>query len=192
MLTGKKHSEDDSELLLALSSGSHYAFKSLYEKYWSDVLDEAFKRLDDPDQAKDVVQEVFACLWIKADTLEIKNLPAWLTTVTKNQVFNSLRKQHRFVPLTEIFEELETHGNDTDAGLLRTELSKAYDALINALPEQQRIILKMRYKEGLSPDEISARLNISSKTVRNHLGRALAKLKTGIFLLNIFLFISGK
>ena len=139
-----------------------------------------------------MVQEVFACLWIKADTLEIKNLPAWLTTVTKNQVFNSLRKQHRFVPLTEIFEELETHGNDTDAGLLRTELSKAYDALINALPEQQRIILKMRYKEGLSPDEISVQLNISSKTVRNHLGRALAKLKTGIFLLNIFLFISGK
>ncbi len=75
MLTGKKHSEEDSKLLQELSSGSNYAFKVLYEKYWSDVLDEAFKRIDDIDQAKDVVQEVFAYLWTKADQLEIKNLP---------------------------------------------------------------------------------------------------------------------
>jgi len=192
MLAGKKHSKEDSELLLALGSGSHSAFRALYEKYWSTVLDEAFKRLGDPDQAKDVVQEVFASLWFKADTLGIKNLPAWLTTVTKNQVFNTLKKENRFVPFPEIFAELESYGDDTDAGLLRKELSNAYNALINALPEQQRIILNMRYKEGLSPDEISKRLNISPKTVRNHLGRALAKLKTGILLLNIFLFISGK
>ena len=75
MLTGKKHNQEDTVLLLELSRGSNDAFLKLYNKYWSDVLDEAFKRLDDLDQAKDIVQEVFAYLWAKSDKLEIRNLP---------------------------------------------------------------------------------------------------------------------
>jgi RNA polymerase sigma-70 factor (family 1) len=192
MLVGKNHSQEDSLLLNELSRKSYYAFKILYEKYWSDVLDEAYKRLDDLDQAKDIVQEVFAYLWTKSDTLEIKNLPAWLTTVTKNQVFSFLKKQQRFVPLTEIFAELESFGDDSDAKLLRAELAKAYKALIDALPEQQRIIFNMRYNDDLSSEKIAEQLNLSPKTVRNHLGRALSRLKTNIFFLHIILFISQK
>jgi len=192
MLTGKKHSAEDSRLLLEISGGSSVAFQVLYEKYWSDVLDEAYKRIDDIDQAKDVVQEVFAALWSKAGMLEIKNLPAWLTTVTKNQVFSMLKKQQRFVPLTDIFAELDGYGDHPDANLLRTELAKAYEALVNALPEQQRIIFNMRYKDELSPDEIAQKLNLSPKTVRNHLGRALLKLKTAFFLMNFVMFFYEK
>ncbi|TZF81523.1 sigma-70 family RNA polymerase sigma factor [Pedobacter sp. BS3] len=192
MLAGKKHSEEDSKLLSELSDGSALAFQTLYNRYWSDVIDEAFKRLDDIDHAKDVVQDVFACLWSKAGSAEIKNLPAWLTTVTKNQVFSHLKKRQRFVPLTEIYNELEQYGGNTDAVVLRKELVAAYEALINALPEQQRIIFNMRYKEGFTPDQIAEKLNISPKTVRNHLGRALAKLKTAIFIVNIFLLLTQK
>ncbi len=68
MLAGKIHNEEDGKLLQDLRGRDSLAFKILYEKYWSDVLDEAFKRLDDYDLAKDVVQEVFASLWTRTGT----------------------------------------------------------------------------------------------------------------------------
>ncbi|WP_256009341.1 RNA polymerase sigma factor [Desertivirga xinjiangensis] len=190
MLSGKQHTKYDEKLLQDLRNGNHKAFTILYERYWSDVLDDAFKRLDDYDLSKDVVQEVFACLWAKAGTIEILNLPAWLTSVTKNQVFSILKKQQRLKPLSEIFLELEGHGDHSDAKLLRQELSDSYQALIKALPQQQRIIFNMRYAEDLSPNEIARLLNLSPKTVRNHLGRALLKIKTAITLLQIALVIT--
>nr|WP_121271885.1 RNA polymerase sigma-70 factor [Pedobacter schmidteae] len=192
MLTGKVHSAEDGQLLAEMHNGSGDAFKALYEKYWADVLDEAFKRLADADLAKDVVQEVFTYLWTKAGSLEIKNLPAWLNTVVKNQVFQAMRKQERFVPLTDLFAELESHTEASDALLLRKELVSTYEALIASLPEQQRIIFNLRYRENMSPDEIAQKLNISPKTVRNHLGRALNKLKAAFLLINLLMFISGK
>ncbi len=192
MLYGKKHSEEDTQMLLEMGNGNTHAFQSLYNRYWSDVLDEAYKRLEDIDQAKDVVQEVFTYLWSKAENIEIRNLPAWLTTVTRNQVFAQLKQQQRFVSLSEIHSELEQTADEVDADILLKELMAAYSALIDALPEQQRIIFNMRYNEDMTPDEIAEKLNLSPKTVRNHLGRAVARVKTAMFLINILLFLGQK
>lgn len=191
MLTGKKHTSEDTHLLIEMSKGSNDAFEALYGKYWSDVLDEAYKRLNDVDQAKDIVQEVFTYLLDKADVIEIKNLPAWLTTVIKNQVFGLLKKHQKFVPINDLVTELESF-EDTDALLIRKELVKTYKVLISSLPDQQRIIFNMRYREDLIPDQIAVSLNLSPKTVRNHLGRALLKLKTALLCVPLLLFVAGK
>jgi len=192
MLTGKKHTSEDTQLLIEMGKGSNHAFEALYSKYWDDVLDEAYKRLNDLDQAKDVVQEVFTYLWDNAGVTNIKNLPAWLHTVVKNQVFGLLRKHEKFVPISNLVTELESFGEDTDALLIRKELVKAYEVLIASLPEQQRVIFNMRYRDELVPDQIALQLNLSPKTVRNHLGRALLKLKTSFLWVFIMLFIAGK
>jgi len=65
MLISKKHTAQDGLLLAQLSEGSNNAFDALYEKYWTDVVDEAYKRLGDEDHAKDIAQEVFTSLWIR-------------------------------------------------------------------------------------------------------------------------------
>jgi len=190
MLTGKKHTAEDSRLLMEMSAGSNDAFEILYSKYWDDVFDEAYKRLKDIDEAKDIVQEVFTYLWTKAAVLDIKNLPAWFTTVVRNKIFSSFRKQEKFVPMNDMMTELESFGEDTDASLIRKELAKTYEALISSLPEQQRTIFNMRYREDLVPDQIALKLNLSPKTVRNHLGRALLKLKTAFLFVCLLLLIT--
>jgi RNA polymerase sigma-70 factor (ECF subfamily) len=168
------------------------AFEALYEKYWADVLDEAFRRLGDIDQAKDVAQEVFTFLWTRAADNPIINFPAWLNTVVRNQVYRQIKNSGNFVPIPEILLELESHGDNADAKILSSEFQRTYAAMIDALPEQQRVIFKMRYEDNLSPEEIAAALQISPKTVRNHLGRALSKLKTALVLFHVLLFLSSK
>ena len=190
MLAGKVHTVQDSLLLIQLSEGSNHAFDTLYEKYWSNVVDEAYKRIGDRDQAKDIAQEVFTSMWTRGTETPIENLPAWLYTVTKNHVYKVIQKQERFVPIPDLLSELESYNDRADAAIVEEELLRAYEALIASLPDQQRIIFKMRYQDELSPNEIASKLNLSPKTIRNHLGRALIKLRTIFMLVELMLILT--
>lgn len=192
MLTGKSHTAHDGLLLIQLGEGSSHAFDVLYEKYWHNVVDEAYKRLGDKDQAKDIAQEVFTVMWTRNKEVPIENLPAWLYTVTKNQVYKLLQKQQRYVSVPDLLSELVSCSDRTDAAIIEKELIRAYNALVDSLPDQQRIIFKMRYHDELSPDQIASTLNLSPKTVRNHLGRALLKLKTTFMLFQLFIILTEK
>lgn len=192
MLTGKIHSVEDSLLLWKLGQGSEDAFEVIYEKYWSNVFDEAYKRIGDRDIAKDIAQEVFTSMWVRGTETPIENLPAWLYTVTKNNVYKQIQKQERFVPISDLLSELQNNSSSADALIVEKQLILAYNNLIDSLPNQQRIIFKMRYQDEFSPDEIALKLKLSPKTVRNHLGRAILKLKTTFLMLQLAMILLGR
>jgi RNA polymerase sigma factor (sigma-70 family) len=188
MLRTRIHTSEDTQLLELLSEGSGQAFDCIYQKYWSDVFNEAYKRLSNRDHAMDVAQEVFTSMWVRSSDRPIENLPAWLFTVTRNQVYRIFQTVERYVPLPDLMQEIAEY-DTADARILEKELLKTYHDLIATLPDQQRIVFGMRYQESIDPNEIASRLNLSSKTVRNHIGRALMKLKTALFMFNILLMI---
>ena len=192
MLGDKKHNAEDTLWLSQMRDGQRMAFDRLYEKYKKDTFNEAYKRLNDKDLAKDIVQDVFTALWIKGSEMEINNLPGYLYIAIKNNVLRLMQRESRFVPVPELLAELYNNKDRADAGILYQELKNAYEALVASLPDQQRIIYQMRYDEQLSTDEIAEKLNLSPKTVRNHLGRALMRLKTTFMLLQIVFWIAGK
>ncbi|MFA6945520.1 MAG: sigma-70 family RNA polymerase sigma factor [Pedobacter sp.] len=192
MLIGKSHTVEDSLLLVKLGQGSEEAFEVIYEKYWSNVFDEAYKRIGDRDLAKDIAQEVFTSMWTRGTETPIENLPAWLYTVTKNHVYKVIQKQERFVPLPDLLTELESYNDRADAVIIEKELLRAYETLIESLPDQQRIIFRMRFQDELSPDEIALKLELSPKTIRNHLGRAILKLKTTFMLFQLLMILAEK
>lgn len=189
MLTGKVHTVQDSLLLMQLNEGNKLAFDALYEKYWDYVVDEAYKRTANKDHAKDIAQEVFTAMWVRCTETPIENLPAWLFTVTKNQVFKLFHNQERFTPIPDLLSELESYGGRADAALLEKELYQTYEALVASLPDQQRIIFKMRYQDDLTPIEIASKLSLSHKTVRNHLGKALRKLRTAFMMVELLIIL---
>lgn len=191
MLTGIVHTVQDSLLLAQLQAGNKLAFDALYEKYWDNVVDEAYKRTGHKDHAKDIAQEVFTAMWIRGTETSIDNLPAWLYTVTKNQVYKLFQNQERFIPIPDILSELESYGGRADAALLEKELYRTYEALIASLPDQQRIIFKLRYQDDLSPAEIASDLSLSQKTVRNHLGKALQKLRTAFMMVELLMILTA-
>jgi RNA polymerase sigma factor (sigma-70 family) len=117
-----------------LKGGSTEAFDALYEKYWKEIYTAAFKRLQDPAQAKDITQDIFLQLWLKREENNIDNLPAYLFTATKNKVYNWMEKERRYTPVPELLLQLKTSRDQTDAELLRKEFMKAYEALIDTLP----------------------------------------------------------
>lgn len=192
MLSGKNHTESDTLLLAQMRSGSKTAFDVLYEKYKRDVYAEANKRLHDPEQAQDITQDVFTGLWIKGSEQEITNLPGYLFISIRNKVLRTIARQDKFVPMPELLADLAESKERPDQQMLYKELLEAYEAIVNNLPDQQRIIYKMRYTENRSPEEIAELLNLSPKTVRNHLGKALASLKSAMMIIHILIYLTGK
>ena len=115
MFIGEDDKVQDKLLLLKLKEGSTGAFDALYEKYWKGIYTAAFKRLQDPDQAKDITQDVFLQLWLKREENNIDNLPAYLFTATKNKVYNWMEKERKFIPVPELLLQLKTSRDQTDA-----------------------------------------------------------------------------
>lgn len=170
----------DAELLNRLQDGERLAFDMLYERHWARVYSQAFKKLNDPDTAKDITQEVFVHIWLNRDALDIRNLEAWLFSAVRNNVFRELKKTGKFIPIPDLLMELRSYYPETDAAALQKEVMSAYQRLVASMPPAQLKIYKMRYEDDLSTEQIAERLQISRKTVQNQLTRAVAMLKTSL------------
>jgi RNA polymerase sigma-70 factor (ECF subfamily) len=182
----------DYELLERLATeSSRTAFDVLYSRYWKSVLNQAYKRLGDAAAAQDIAQEVFFQLWKKGTTekIHIENLGAYLFVSVRNGVFRHFEKVSRYESLSDVVSEMEQLHAGADGNLLYQEFLQSFAALINNLPQQQRVIFRLRFEDGLSTQEIAEQLDLSVKTVRNHLGRALATCREALlaqFIISFF------
>ena len=180
---------DDKALLQQICAGSKHAFNVLYERHWKKAYNDAYNRLRNTDAAKDVVQEIFTHIWVKKETLQIENLPAYLSVAVRNKVFKFVAKQKNKHPFFEILETMPAAANlHTDANILWKEFLNSYEALLNKLPEKRQIIFKMRFQEDLSTTDIAYKLGLSRNTVQNQIGKAVEQLRVSLFnLLSILM-----
>lgn len=178
----------DTELLLRLGNGDRHAFDILYNRYWKQVFNAAYKRLGDREQAQDIAQDVFIQLWTRASKAPIDNLSGYLMVATRNGVFKKMEKEAKYSALPESVHQMES-ATGADSGVLHQEFLIAFQALIETLPPQQRMIFKMRFEEELNSQQIAEKLEISVKTVRNQLGKALATLRSSLLLIHVLLFL---
>ncbi|WP_433831590.1 SigE family RNA polymerase sigma factor [Actinoplanes sp. CA-015351] len=131
----------------------------------------------DPHLAEDIVQEVLARAQPRWERIATADVPE---AYVKRMIINELaswrrRRASRVVPLSH--EALETvTAPDSDR---QAELGER-DAMIRRiarLPVKQRIVIALRFYEGLSDHEIAGLLGCRPATVRSHTSRALASLR---------------
>lgn len=187
MVTESLTGLDDETLLVRLAAGNREAFDILYSRYWKQVFNQAYKRVGDETYAQDIAQDVFFQLWTRGKQSVIENLPAYLFVSVRNGVFRHFEKESKYASLSDVAFEIETLHERPDSKVLYTEFLKSFGELVDSLPAQQRTIFRMRYEEGLSTQQIAEELDLSVKTVRNHLGRALATLRESLLIVQLLL-----
>src|SRR4051794_23764992 len=137
----------------------------------------AVRRLLDPHEAEEVVQEAMLRAFQHRDTLRTQDdLMAWLTVVTGRLVIDRLRVRGRMTPVAELPAGTRAARDTADVVVARDEARIALDAL-EAMPSRQASVLWAREVEGLSYDEISERYGLSEPTVRSLLHRARRTLR---------------
>lgn len=134
--------------------------------------------LHSQEDAKEVVQEVFLSVWKHVDDLrDDGNLKGYLHTATYHKCLNYLNKNRLLqVPLEEL--TLVDPAYSAEGGNLEAaELKDLIFEEIGRLPETCRKVFLLSRQKELSYKEIADQLGIAPKTVENHIGRALKRLR---------------
>ena len=163
---------DEATALHRAQRGDHDAFAELVAEHESMVFSIAFHFLRDRASAEELAQDVFLEMYRQIGALESPaHLLFWLRRVTANRCIDSVRKMRlRRVSIDDV--ELMTHDRVADP-LLDRKLRQ----LLADLPDRQRLIVTLRYQEGLEPTEIGPIVDMPVNTVKSHLHRALAALR---------------
>lgn len=165
---------------IGLQASDRKAFAALFNTMRTPLFRYAWTFTQDEEVCYDILQEVFAKLWeVRHKLDEDRSLKALLYQMTRNKALNYLRDYgHRMVGLEGQPEPL--YGGEQavaaviDAERLQDEVSRC----VAALPERRREVFLLSRNEGLSHEEIAAVLDISPRTVNNHLGFALTELRS--------------
>lgn len=157
------------------------AFSVLIDRHQADLLRTAHALLGDGHAAQDAVQEGFLRLSRDAEALVAKwragaSLGGWLCTVVRNWCIDHLRRKQAapMSPLTELQAESAaapaTVVADADAG-------QALWRAVDTLPQLERAAVVLRYRDGLSYQDIAERLDKTATHVGVLLHQALGRLR---------------
>src|SRR6266550_2133233 len=176
---------EDVRLMRLVSGGDTGAFEQLVERHQTLVAGTVARMLGSNSDVEDIAQQVFIRVWKSASRYVPRaKFTTWLLKITRNLVFNELRRAKRraHAPLqTEPNVEemqLKDEGNPSpDASLLELELQEAIEKAIGELPETQRMALVLRRYEEFSYEQIADILNLSVPAVKSVLFRARTELR---------------
>lgn len=190
--------KNTNELLLIdnLKNGDTKAFNLLFSIYGPRLYAFTNGYLKSKFESEEVVQEVFLTIWRKRkdidSTLSFKSYLFKIAWHLILEAFNKVRKLEKFKH--EMLNQAISFTSDMDERLDYQMLLERVESIIKKLPTRQREILIMRKKEGIAVKEIARQLEVSPKTVENHLTKALKNLKkelkdegfSGILLFSLF------
>lgn len=172
--------DNDRFLLQQVEQGDAPAFNALFEKYWQKAYSDAFKRLKNHDDSRDIVQDIFTHIWLNRATLHIECLPAYLNIAVRNKVLKLLSKKKNAHSFFEFYKYIPKESLRADSDLLWKEFMDSYEALIQQLPPKRQEIFRLRYHADKSTKEIAKQLGVTPKTVQNQLGKAIDTLKVSL------------
>ncbi|MBL7874168.1 MAG: RNA polymerase sigma-70 factor [Cyclobacteriaceae bacterium] len=165
----------EKQVLETLRLGNESAFEMIFKTYYQPLCRYAYSFLQDKEEAEEVVQSSFITVWDKRNDLTIEtSVKAYLYRMVRNSCLNVIK--HEKVKQQHVAHELavsEVSHESVSQKVHATELEAKISEAMKTLPEQCRLVFQLSRFEELKYQEIADQLQISVKTVENHMGKAL-------------------
>lgn len=181
---------DDAEMVEAFKGGDKSAFVALLTRYSDKVHNLAMRITRNPEDAEEILQDVFLTVYHKINSFEGKSaFSSWLYRIAANTSFMKLRKRKQqaavsFDDVTTLGEEILTRNrsdvSDVNYISSRHELRAALEGAIGKLPDEYRTIFILRDVDGLSNQEVGEILDISVPAVKSRLHRSRLMLRRSL------------
>ena len=178
----KQNFKNDAEALLQMSDGNAAAYRFLFDHYFTDLCNFLLIYLHSKELSEEIALEIFTFIWEKRQTLQIKaNFKSFLFSSAKNRAISLYRKEQKKM-FTSIDPGQSVFLDDSSSQQLmeNNELREIINTAINKLPGKSKQIYQLAWEENLSHKEIAEQLGITPKTVENHVGIALRKLRESL------------
>ena len=174
--------KDDPEALLKLAEGNLDAYRFLFDHHFSDLCNFLLIYLHNKELAEDIALDIFTYIWEKRQALRIKaTFKSFLFAAAKNKAITLYKKEHQ-----KIFTQIENSesaipgDSSPQFTMENNELRDLIKEAIFRLPEKSRQVYQLAWEENMSYNEIAIQLGLSPKTIENHVGIALRKLRESL------------
>lgn len=174
---------DESDRLRALaelaSNGDAEAFGQLYDHYVTGIYRFIYYRVNSVSLAEDLTSDTFARALrsIRSYTWQGKDFGAWLTTIARNLIIDHHKSSRaRLEMVTETIPDKPTGTGGPEADVLATLTNESLMKAVNALPDDQRDCILMRFIQGLSITETAAAIGKTEGAVKQLQLRAVRNL----------------
>ncbi len=171
---------ETNELVEKAKNGDAEAFGQLYDAFTQKIFKFIRLKIQDQQDAEDVLQEVFIKAYRGLQNLKMDglNFNAWLYKIASNTINDKFRKQYRTPDMVRIDGSFDI----ADKGSLQKDIELSSDIedlhkVLNQLPDLYKQVLELRYIQDLSLAEIAKIFNKSNLSVRLLQFRALKKVQ---------------
>jgi RNA polymerase sigma-70 factor (ECF subfamily) len=164
----------ENELVKKIRKGDQDAFKVLYLKYSDLLFAFIIHNLDNHDLAQDIWQETWCIAVEKLDNFQFKSsFFTWVCAIAKNKIYDYYRQTKRRESFVSIGgNHFDINSEETDNELINAETQSDVVMVLADLNEEYTFLLKAKYIENKSTDEIAITIGKSYKATESMLTRA--------------------
>ena len=153
---------------------SKQRFERLFKDNYPHMYRMAFSLVEDADDAKDAVNQVFTQLWKGRPNVSEESLSGYLLAATRNQCLHILRQRQLQQQMEKELRQTAEKSSNEEREELLCELQQVIN---DNLTERDRRVLQLHYEEEMTYQETATVLGISSSAVNKHITRSLAKIR---------------
>lgn len=169
----------DLYLFKKVKLGDQKSFDLLFHKYYNSLCNYAYLYIKENDLTQEIVADVYLKIWNNRKKIEIQtNLKSYFLKSTHNEVVSYLRKSRlQTVSLDQNNDMNDIFEETPETLLINKETCNEFGNMIAELPKQARLVFRLHKVDGLTYKQIAEVLELSLKTVDNHMGRALKMMR---------------
>ncbi|PIF06353.1 MAG: RNA polymerase sigma-70 factor [Draconibacterium sp.] len=180
--------KNEQQLLERLKNDDEAAFKVIFNDFYSKLYYFVLEFVLLKDTAENIVQDTLVTLWNKRNELrDDSNLTSYLFTVAKNNALKKLRdKKYRqklfsnAIDVGELDLNVETLSTVDTSVCVFMDIKQIIQETLASLPPQCRKIFELSRFQEMKNREIAEELNISIKTVENHISKGIKTFKVAL------------
>jgi RNA polymerase sigma-70 factor (ECF subfamily) len=165
---------NDREVIDGCQRGDQEAFRVLFETHKDKIYSIALRYSGDASTAMDIAQDTFLKLWGSIGSFRGEaRFDTWLYRLVVNRCLDHHRRGRRLIPFVgELIDCMRAPAETALSGLLRAEMQEGVQRVVAELPPEQRMVVVLRYTEGMSYEQMAEILSCSMGTIASRLNRA--------------------
>ena len=168
---------DDAQLAALVLQGDQAAFGYLFDRYREAIYRLFVQRTGDKSDADDLLQETFIKVYMNIDRYSPDyTFGQWIYTIARNTFIDYVRRRQEEQPIDERFAAPASGAPTPEESVINLQQRTQIERYLERLTPRYRRLVVLRFFDGLSYEEIAARLDLPLGTVKTQIHRARGRM----------------